>query len=123
MRAPVPAVRRLARGLLVLLTMFWFVFALLSGAEEAGGLVRNLPNTMPWILLFALVYVAFRRELIGGVLISVAGLGSALFLNAMSGAPIVFWAISAPLVALGLALVWCGWMDRAPNERPRGGNR
>ena len=57
-------------SVLVLIAVFWFVFALLSGAEEYGGgfmgVVKNSPNAIPWLILFGFIYGAYKKELIGG---------------------------------------------------------
>ena len=53
--------RYTARTILLFISIFWFVFALLSGAEEYGGgvkgIITNSPNALPWLLLFVLVSV------------------------------------------------------------------
>ncbi len=60
--------------------MFWLGFALLSGTEkDFEGLLANLPNTLPWLGLLAVLYMAFRREMLGGALASAVGLASVFF--------------------------------------------
>jgi len=65
--------RYVARTVLVLVAGFWSVFALLSGAEEYGGgikgVVMNSPNAIPWLLLFVFVWIVWKRELVGEILI------------------------------------------------------
>lgn len=50
-----------------------FVFALFSGAEEGGNsfnaVLKNSPNALPWLFYLLIVVFAWRRELIGGVLL------------------------------------------------------
>jgi hypothetical protein len=96
--------RYTARTVLLIVASFWFVFALLSGSEEYGGglkgILMNSPNALPWLLLFAFVYVAWRWELIGGILVALMGLYTAFFFDALES-PIVFLLISVPLMLLG----------------------
>lgn len=104
-----------ARTLLVVITLVWFVFAVLSGAgqfgEGIGALVQNLPNALPWLALSGLVAVAFYWELIGGALLTLAGFGSIVFFHAWT-APIVLFSVALPLIAAGLALIVCWYRDR-----------
>ena len=100
--------RYTARTILLIVSSFWFVFALLSGSEKYGGglkgILMNSPNALPWLLLFAFVYVAWRWELIGGILIALMGLYTAFFFDVLES-PIVLLLISVPLMALGGALI------------------
>jgi hypothetical protein len=110
--------RRTARVLLVLLALFWFGFALLSGVEQSGrgigAQVRNVPNALPWLALFVVVYIAFRWELAGGILIVIAGAASILFFNALA-VPVVLLTVSVPLILLGSALILC-WVLSRPQK-------
>ena len=62
-----------ARIILLIVSLFWFVFALLSGAEEAGGgikgVLKNSMNALPWLILLGLNYLVHRWELIGGIVL------------------------------------------------------
>lgn len=107
--------RLAVRSLLIVLALFWFAFALLSGAGQygqgVGAVFRNLPNAQPWLGLFVFVYIAFRWELVGGILILLAGLVSIIFFNAWT-APVVLLGVSLPLSAAGAALIACHFLDR-----------
>ncbi len=54
-----------------------FIFALLSGSESFGGgfmgIIKNSPNALPWVLFLALVYLAGKWKLGGGILIVLLG--------------------------------------------------
>jgi hypothetical protein len=108
--------RYIARGVLGLVTAFWLVFALLSGAESSGGelseLVHNAPNALPWIGLVLLNVVAWKWELVGGVLVILLGLFYMFFFNALSPVGIVFWLIVMPMVVLGLMFIGAWWLQR-----------
>ena len=54
----VKLIRRIAKVLLLFITSVIYIFALISGSENLGGgfigILKNLPNTLPWILLFGI---------------------------------------------------------------------
>lgn len=93
---------------LLVYSSFWFVFSLLSGAEEYGGglrgIVMNSPNSLPWIFLFGLVYLSWKKEIIGGFLIFLMGIGTVLFFKTFQDI-VVFSIVSLPLLLLGGGLV------------------
>ncbi len=69
----------LALGVLI------FVFALLSGALEYGGglqgVIKNSPNALPWVALLVIVFIAWRWELVGGILIILVGIFAYWFVS------------------------------------------
>ena len=100
--------RYITRTVLLIISVFWFIFALLSGAEELGGgiigIVRNSPNALPWLLLFVFVFVAWKWERIGGTIITAMGLLTIFLLDSYKE-PFVFLLISLPLMILGSFLI------------------
>ena len=107
--------RYTARTILLIVSSFWFVFALFSGAEEYGGglkgVLMNSPNALPWLLLFLLIYVAWKKELIGGSLIVLAGFLTIFFFKTYKYL-IVFLLISLPLILLGGSLMISYYLDK-----------
>ena len=92
---------RIAKVLLLIIGSFWFVFALISGSEEVG-VVKNSPNVIPWLFLLIFIWVAWKSERPGGILISLFGL--AIF--ALFGFSLfILWVISLPLIVLGSIVV------------------
>ena len=81
-----------------------FIFSLLSGAEEYGGGLKgifyNSPNALPWLFLLIFIYIAWKNEKIGGVLISGMGLFTLFFFDALQ-TPFVMFTITLPLLVLG----------------------
>jgi len=104
--------RIITRALLILFASFWFIFALLSGSDSFGGglsgIIQNIPNALPWFLVFAFVYLAWKDELIGGIIISITGIFSVFFFHTYNSL-ISFSIISLPIIVLGglLILYWC----------------
>ena len=111
-----------ARTVLATVATFWFVFALLSGSEEYGGgikgLILNSSNALPWLLLGVLVYVAFKWELVGGLLIVGMGVLTIFFFHAYKSA-FVFFAIPVPLVVLGGFLIVSWYLTKQTQQMKR----
>jgi hypothetical protein len=105
--------RYIARTILLIISSFLFLFGLLSGSERYGGGIKgiliNSPNALPWLLLFAFVYVAWRWELIGGILLSITGIFTIFFFDASL---FVILIISLPLIVLGLLLILSWYITR-----------
>ncbi|NEQ48140.1 MAG: hypothetical protein F6K00_33245 [Leptolyngbya sp. SIOISBB] len=114
--------RYIARTSLVMVSGFWFVFALLSGAERFGGglrgLIRNSPNAWPWLCLLGVVYIAFRWELIGGPLITVLGVLTIAHFGTLESLPL-FLTLSLPLIIMGGCLTLSGYLTQTANARRR----
>lgn len=112
--------RYTARSLLVMIAGICSVFALLSGSGELGGgtagILRNLPNTLPWALLFIIVYIAWKWEFIGGVLIILWGLFTFFFFHTYESL-ITFFGISFPLLAAGALLIISSCLTRGAGGR------
>jgi len=107
--------RYTTRGILLPVAIFWFIFALLSGAEAYGGglwgVIQNSPNALPWLLLFVLVYIAWKQELIGGILITGMGVFTIYFFQSYRDI-VVFFGVSVALIVLGLMLIGSWYLHR-----------
>jgi len=81
--------RNIARYFLLIVGILVFVFALLSGSEEYGGgvtgIIKNSPNALPWLGLLVFLFIAWKWELIGGILITALGIFLMLFFNVLGG--------------------------------------
>ena len=77
--------RKIARYTLLVVGILVFMFALLSGSAELGGgfmgIVKNSPNALPWLLLLLLIFIAWKWELLGGILITLLGLAAIYFVG------------------------------------------
>ncbi len=77
--------RFMARYPLLILGILVFLFALVSGSEGFGGgimgIIKNSPNAIPWLALLLFVLVAWKWELIGGIIITVLGMAMFYFFN------------------------------------------
>ena len=114
-----PALRiskTVAQAILLILTLFWIVFAVLSGAEEQGGgfkgLIKNIPNALPWLVLLAFNFLIYRFNLIGGIVIFLFSWFCFFAFNMYeqkSGA--VFFLIFVPLLIISLIFIGNGIMN------------
>jgi len=85
--------RNIARYFLLVIGLLVFTFALLSGSEGYGGgimgIIKNSPNALPWLIFLIFVFIAWKWELVGGIIITIFGIAALIFFN--SG-PNFFWA-------------------------------
>ena len=109
--------RYTAGGILLVITCLVFMFALLSGAERYGGGVKgillNSPNALPWFLLLIFVFIAWKWELAGGIVITLTGLLTIFFFDfynpkALPG----LFVISLPLIILGGLFILSWYIKR-----------
>ena len=77
--------RYTARYVSLTLGILVFVFALLSGSESFGGgikgIIKNSPNALPWFVLLIIIFIAWKRELVGGIIITLMGFFALYFFN------------------------------------------
>jgi len=89
------------------------VFALLSGSEGEGGgfmgIIKNSPNALPWVVILLLLWLAWKLELLGGVLIVSTGVYMLYFFVLSSSiffiAPLII-SIFVILIGLGFVISW-----------------
>ena len=106
-------IRRTSQFLLLLITTLVFVFSLLSGSREYEGgfmgVIKNLSNTLPWILLFSLNYLVWKKELYGGIILTIFGLLITWYYN-FSG-PNFWWTtftMTSLITLLGVIFILLG---------------
>lgn len=107
---------------LALCTGMWLVFALLSGAEMAGGgvrgLVRNAPNALPWLVALGVLLLSLRFPGLAGAAFVAMGLATVHFFESYRHAAL-FLALSLPLLAFGSCLVISAAINRRqPGNAP-----
>ena len=80
-------VRNSALAILFILCILLICFSLFSGSEALGGgltgVLKNSPNSLPWILLLIILIIARKRNVLGGFLILIFGVGITYFFNFM----------------------------------------
>jgi len=72
--------------------LIFFLFSLLSGAEAYGGgligILKNSPNSLPWLLVIIFSLIGWKWNLTGGVLITLAGISAFVFFFLLN--PIIY---------------------------------
>jgi len=80
------AIGSLSIGLLL------FLFSLFSGAEVYGGgilgILKNSPNSIPWLLVIIFSLLGWKWNLIGGLLITITGISVFIFFFLLN--PIIY---------------------------------
>ncbi|WP_299336408.1 hypothetical protein [uncultured Psychroserpens sp.] len=111
--------RYTARYSLLLIAGVLLAFSLLSGSLDYGGnlmaIFKNSPNALPWFVLIMLIFIAWKREMLGGILIVIYGIGLVYFFN-FSG-PNFWWStfvLTALIPVLGSLFV-LSWYIRKHN--------
>jgi len=87
------------KSLLFTLAIGLLIFSLLSGAEDSG-FWKNIPNSLPWIILTVCICITFWRAILGSLLVILFGLSSVMFFSSQ----IVLYAISIPIIVSGIIL-------------------
>lgn len=94
----------IARILALLYAGLLTILALLSGAENASGvkgILLNLPNIAPWLLVWVVIFIAWEKPKIGGILFLVLAIASMFFFHTNQGLA-QFSIISLPLFVIGI---------------------
>lgn len=106
--------KRILKILLVIWISIIFVFALLSGSEEYGGglegILKNSPNALPWVVVLGVLYLTRKRDLEGGVLLVLLGIGAILI--GMYESLVIILCIPLPLISVGVFLLISWYTDR-----------
>jgi len=98
--------KRIILVILLSISILVFLFALVSGSEKSlESVIQNSPNTLPWLLLFVLIYIAKKWELAGGILISFFGLFLIYFFNSGANFFIVTFILTLVIFLLGIGLL------------------
>ena len=102
-------VRTIARYTLLVLSIIVFIFALISGSESYGGgiigVMKNSPNTLPWLILLLFIYIAWKWELMGGIIITLLGIVMLYFFNVGPNFWLTTFILTLLIVIMGLFLI------------------
>lgn len=110
--------RRVARTALTVVTVFWIVFGLVTGFQHeghVGSLFDSWENVLPWIAIIVLWVIAWRFEILGGILIIAFSIYMASHLGVFEGNSTEGLMIITPLAMTGFMFVFIGlriWLAR-----------
>lgn len=97
--------RYVARGLALVWAVFWGGFALLSGAGEGiSGIVANAPNALPGLGFLIAAIIAWRWEIVGGIILILCGLFAFFFFHIGRNAFLLGTIVFPPILAGSLFL-------------------
>lgn len=106
-------------GVLLLLAIWSvaiFLFALLSGVQAYDGLVSgviaNAPNALPWLVPIVLIYVTWKRQVLGGALFLLFGIATIFIFDTYLSA-VGLLIISVPSIVLGALLMTQNIWDKS----------
>lgn len=114
-----------SRIVLLILSVGVLIFALISGSESLGGgirgMLKNIPNTLPWAVLIVAVLSSYKWPKAGAVLALLVSLLLMYFLNFSGGNFFMStFVLCLLLVFLSFTLVITTWSaDQDPNEDPK----
>ena len=91
---------KLLKILLVVGSVCLIAFSLMSGSE-GSGILHNIPNSLPWIILLIITCITFRWQILGGVFLVLFGIFTIFFFSALEFLWILF-IISLPIIIIGL---------------------
>lgn len=96
------------RIFILIFAILIFIFALFSGAEQLGGGIKgvllNSPNTIPWIILLGIVWLAWKRPKIGGYILIIISILFTIFFDIPRELIAILY-ITLPLLIPGIIFV------------------
>lgn len=104
--------RRVARTALVVVTVFWIIFGIATGFQVEGGIgatFQSFTNLLPWLAIIVLWFVAWRWEILGGLLIIAFSIFMANYLGVFEGSSTEGMMIITPLAMTGFMFVFIGF--------------
>jgi hypothetical protein len=113
-------IKNIIKIILLAVSVFWLIFALLSGAEtfDGGikGILLNIPNILPWLILIVLICITFRWELVGAIIVLLFGIGT-IFAFGTFEHLIPFLIISLPFILLSSFLITMHFWERCSVDK------
>lgn len=94
---------------LLIITTLIFIFSLISGAEEVGGglegIIKNSPNALPWAILYFFLFITWKWELAGGIILILFSLFSFFFFKAYEPNLFILLVVVLPLLISGIFFI------------------
>lgn len=104
--------RRVARTALVVVTLFWIIFGILTGLNGEGTLgilFKDFYSIFLWIGIFAMWFIAWKWEILGGLLIIAFSIFMAFYLNVFEGDSTEGIMILTPMLMTGFMFFFIGF--------------
>ena len=112
--------KHVSRYGLLIIGLITFSFSLISGAEGNNilSIVKNSPNTIPWVILLALTLLSFKRELTGALAILIFGAILFFLFNSGPNFFLVSFILSLIIPTFGLMLLMSWFIERKESAKP-----
>ena len=108
--------RNIARTIAIVYAALITVFALLSGAGNGFmELLLNVPNAVPWLLVWLAVAIAWRYPRTGGWVFILLSAAATIFFHAYA-AVMSFGIITVPLLIIGILFLLSDRPERYPSQ-------
>ena len=108
--------RTTARILGIIYGILIFIFALVSGAEAYGNdfmaIVKNSPNALPWLIFLLLVWLAWKNELLGGIIITILGIAMLFFFQVFGNFMMATFIIVLIVIMIGNLFLLSWWIRK-----------
>ena len=112
--------KQVSRYGLLFIGLLTFTFSLFSGAEgdSVMAVLKNSPNTLPWLILFGLTLLSFKKELTGSLAIVVFGITLFFFFNTGPNFFISTFILTLIIPTLGLLMLMSWFLERKESAKP-----
>ena len=104
---------RAVRIVLLLYASAVFLLALFSGAGPGvAGVLYNIPNTLPWIILLVITWLSWKDPVKGGVMSVLYAVLLVYFFEMRIALTSEFLVFISPMIVLGLLLIIAGSLSK-----------
>jgi len=103
--------RRVARIALAVVSLFWIIFGIIAGTQAEGGisaLFQDFTNIIPWLAIILLWFIAWKWEILGGLLIIAFSIFMAFHMNVFEAASNEGAMIITPMAMTGFMFTFIG---------------
>ena len=106
--------RNTARYVLLIFGILIFLFALVSGAESftIKEILKNSPNSFPWICFLLAVLIAWKNELLGGIILILLGFSGAFFFSIWNNLYEFIFFLVLGIIIFGSFFIFSWWLRR-----------
>ena len=115
--------RGIARYTLLVVLSLAFIFAIFSGSGDYGGgikgIIKNSMNGAPWLLMLIILFVAWKWELVGGIIMTLLGFGAMYFFcYPWKGFEFAFY-LSLVIILFGLLFIVSWYLTKKANNQSK----
>ncbi len=98
-------IKKILFYLSILFSLFSIILAFCDADHNFIGTIKNLPNTIPWLLLIFLYYLSIKHQLIGGIFLILYSMILSALIILTYGSGFFLMLTVPPLFLIGLILM------------------